>query len=229
MIQLSERDRNALRQAVFLPIVLKVLEKDRLVIEKAKFTFRLSYLQLLEQTIAAVHKDIRKTKEHMWETGMKIEEEKLDDGTSRHVFIHKGQRESHTYPAITIRNNVYDLLDYYLFGRFEEKKVEVEYPVEPGPGTIKVQLTVHMTGYSRSLHQGSFPVNAKEFRKDPQFTAAVAAYEFVRQIKMSALGHMESEIEQVLYNNEQDITEVVRQVRPMTCRFKKEIKSHFLI
>lgn len=84
---------------------------------------------------------------------------------------------------------------------------------------MKILLEVHITtmtpvGPSRSMSRGLFKVNDKEYKKDPTFVAAVEAYKFIEQIRREG-GFMDTEIEKVLLEEETDITEDVKKIRPI--------------
>ncbi|MDQ0268677.1 hypothetical protein J2S17_000546 [Cytobacillus purgationiresistens] len=53
MTRIPETDRDILEQAMYLPMVIIILEKDRLIIEKAPFKLSQPYLNLMEETIKA--------------------------------------------------------------------------------------------------------------------------------------------------------------------------------
>lgn len=74
--------------------------------------------------------------------------------------------------------------------------------------TIKVYLNVKDTNFYQS---GNFPVRNSDFKKDPDWTAAIAAYEWIQQINKN-MGDKVS-INQVFYNEENDITELVKKVK----------------
>lgn len=61
---------------------------------------------------------------------------------------------------------------------------------------------------------GSFEVNKKDFKDDPGLTAGVEAYKFIEQIK-NETGHRDTVIEKVIYDGQNDITEITRQIRPV--------------
>lgn len=85
---------------------------------------------------------------------------------------------------------------------------------------MEIQLEVHLTSdRGRSRHQGSFPVKISDFKKDPDYTAAVAAIEFIHHIRAQASGFAQADVEQVIYNGEQDITELVKETDPNAADF----------
>lgn len=80
---------------------------------------------------------------------------------------------------------------------------------------MKIILEIHtqINGY-RGLRRGSFPVMPADFKKEPEWTAAIAAYEWIREIKKQH--PYEVIIEKVFYDRTNDITELVKKVRPRT-------------
>lgn len=77
---------------------------------------------------------------------------------------------------------------------------------------IKVYLHAKETNF---LQNGSFPVLASDFKKDPDWTAAVATYEWIQQIKSNYAASEDFRIDQVIYNEDNDITELVMKVKPI--------------
>jgi hypothetical protein len=49
MTRLPETDRDIIEQAIYLPMVLTVLEKDGLIIDKSPFRLKQPYLKLVEE------------------------------------------------------------------------------------------------------------------------------------------------------------------------------------
>lgn len=76
---------------------------------------------------------------------------------------------------------------------------------------INIKVYLHSKG-TKFLQSGSFPVVKSEFKKDHDWTAAIAAYEWIQQIKISFAASVDFRIDQVLYNDEIDITELVKKV-----------------
>ncbi|MGW6384966.1 hypothetical protein [Peribacillus butanolivorans] len=76
---------------------------------------------------------------------------------------------------------------------------------------IKVYLHTKETNF---LQSGSFSVLNSDFKKDPDWTAAIAAYEWIQKIKRNYAASKDFRIVQVIYNDDNDITELVKKVRP---------------
>ncbi|KWW17958.1 hypothetical protein AS888_20825 [Peribacillus simplex] len=54
-----------------------------------------------------------------------------------------------------------------------------------------------------------------DFKKEPDWTAAVAAYEWIQQIKINFAASDDFRIDQVIYNGDIEITELVEKVKPI--------------
>ena len=76
---------------------------------------------------------------------------------------------------------------------------------------INIKVYLHSKG-TKFLQSGSFPVLNSDFEKDPNWAAAISAYEWIQQIKLSFAASDDFQIDQVIYNGENDITELVKKV-----------------
>ncbi|WP_349730023.1 hypothetical protein [Peribacillus frigoritolerans] len=77
---------------------------------------------------------------------------------------------------------------------------------------INIKVYLH-SKENKLLQSGSFSVLSSDFKKAPDWTAAIAAYEWIQQIKNSFAASDDFRIDQVLYNDDIDITELVKKVR----------------
>lgn len=121
MTRIPSNDRDILEQAMYLPMVMTVLERDRIVFEKSPFKLNQPYLNLLEESFKAVQKDLKTARDYMRVNKMKVAEIKRDDTFTMFMFLYKGYEEQHNYFNPRIRNKVQELLEYYLYKRFEAK------------------------------------------------------------------------------------------------------------
>lgn len=118
MTRIPEGDRDIIEQAMYLPMLLTVLEKDRLVIEKAQLKLNKPYLNLVEETIKAVQRDLKIVKDKMRKGNMKVDKIGSDETFTNYLFVYKGYEEQHNYFNPRIRNKINELLEYYLYKRF---------------------------------------------------------------------------------------------------------------
>lgn len=118
MTRIPDNDRDIIEQALYLPMVLTVLEKDRLIFDKAPFKLKQPYLNLLEETIKAVQRDLKEVKLNMRKGNMKLQQIGHDDTFTQFMFFYKGYEEQHNYFNPRIRNKVQELLEFYLFSSY---------------------------------------------------------------------------------------------------------------
>lgn len=78
---------------------------------------------------------------------------------------------------------------------------------------VHIRLHLNIEG-TKSRQEGIFSVNTKDFKDNPDMTVGIIAYEWIQRI-MHQTGYRETEITRVVYNEEYDITEVVKQIRPV--------------
>lgn len=118
MTRIPEDDRNLIEKAMYLPMVVVILEKDSKVIEKAPFKLRQPYLNLVDESLRAVQRDLKEVKDQMRKKQMKVQQTAHDEAFTQFSFIWKGYEETHNYFNPAIRNRVHSLLEYYLYNRF---------------------------------------------------------------------------------------------------------------
>ncbi|MFB6804848.1 hypothetical protein ACFCVU_27555 [Peribacillus butanolivorans] len=80
---------------------------------------------------------------------------------------------------------------------------------------MKIQIEVQLFANGANfLQSGSCSVITTDFREEPEWTAAVSAYEWIQKIK-NTVRYPDFQIVRVVYNGENDITDLVRKVRPI--------------
>ncbi|MEK3822079.1 hypothetical protein MKY20_23635 [Cytobacillus sp. FSL W8-0315] len=78
---------------------------------------------------------------------------------------------------------------------------------------VVIQTILNVEG-NRGFRNGEFFVQDSEFKKDPDFAVAVVAYEWIQQQKCEN-GQRNTIIEKVAWNEENDITQIVREIEPV--------------
>lgn len=118
MTRIPGHDRDIIEQAMYLPMLLIVLEKDRLIFDRSNFKIKEPYLNLIEETIGAVQKELKVVKDKMRKENMKVQQIGHDEAFTMYSFFYKGFEEQHNYFNPSIRNKVHELMEYYLYKRF---------------------------------------------------------------------------------------------------------------
>lgn len=117
MIIAPESDEKIIDQAIYLPLVIKVLERDRKVIEQSPFKLRKPYLDYIEETIIAVQKDMSVVKRHMHKHNIKVERLGAEDNFTNYMVIYKGYQERRNLFNGRMRTVVEEYMQHYLVER----------------------------------------------------------------------------------------------------------------
>ncbi|WP_456273647.1 hypothetical protein [Bacillus sp. AK031] len=117
MTRIPEHDRDIIEQAMYLPMLLTVLDRDWKVFEQGNFKLNRPYMDLIENAMKAVQKDLKDTNLAMRKCRMRVEQVEHDDTFTRFMFFYKGYEELHSYFNPRIRNKVEELLRYYLYSK----------------------------------------------------------------------------------------------------------------
>lgn len=118
MTRIPEADRDIMEQAIYLPMVLTILNRDLQVIQKSPFKLKQPYLNLVEETMKVLQRELSEVKQYMNKNRLKVQQVKSDDAFTMFMFLYKGYEEHHNYFNPRIRNKVQELLEYYLFKRY---------------------------------------------------------------------------------------------------------------
>ncbi|WP_338472103.1 hypothetical protein R4Z10_04980 [Niallia sp. XMNu-256] len=118
MTRIPEQDRNVMEQAIYLPMVLTILNRDIQIVNSSPFKLKQPYLELIEETMKTIQKELKEVKYYMRQQKLKVEQISHDDAFTGFLFLYKGYEEQHNYFNPRIRNKVQELLSFYLYKRF---------------------------------------------------------------------------------------------------------------
>ncbi|KMY49590.1 hypothetical protein [Peribacillus loiseleuriae] len=114
MTRIPDNDREIIETALYLPMLLKILERDKVLIEQGSFKIKSPYVDIVENAIKAVRKDLKIAGNYLRKEKMELEEIKRDADFTMYSFIYKGVEEHHTYFNPRLRNRTEELLRIYL-------------------------------------------------------------------------------------------------------------------
>jgi len=103
-----------LESAIYLPMLLIVLEKDYALIETGPFKLKRPYFHLIEEAKKLAEKDLKQTKAYLKKHDLKVVQGVRDEMFTEYHFYCKKIMEVRRYSNIRLRNRVEDLLHYYL-------------------------------------------------------------------------------------------------------------------
>lgn len=117
MTRIPEDDRNMIEKAIYLPMVITVLNRDLKVIESSPFKLKRPYLELIEHALQSVQEDLVEVRRHLRKGNIKVSKLKSDESFTMYCFLYKGYEEHHNYFNPRLRNKTEEILCYYLFQR----------------------------------------------------------------------------------------------------------------
>ncbi len=115
MTRIPEHERDIIEQAIYLPMLIAVLNRDLLVVEKSPFKLKGPYQKLIEETLKAVQMELAMVKRFLYENKIKVKRLRSDEAFTMYLFLYKGYEEQHNYFNPRLRNKVEELMRYYLF------------------------------------------------------------------------------------------------------------------
>lgn len=121
MTRIPENDRNIMEKAIYLPMVLTVLNRDLSVVETSPFKLKRPYQELIEETMKEIQKELAEVKKYMKNNKLKVMETRRDDAFTMYMFIYKGYEENHNYFNPRIRNKVQEIMEAYLLKKHRSR------------------------------------------------------------------------------------------------------------
>lgn len=121
MTRIPEKERNIIELAIYLPMVLTVLNRDLVIIDKSPFKLKQPYINLIEETMKVIQTELKEVKGYMYKNKLKVRQLNRDEAFTMFLFLYKGYEEQHNYFNPRIRNKVQELLEFYLYKRHLQK------------------------------------------------------------------------------------------------------------
>ncbi len=114
MTRLSKEQINLFEQAIYLPLLLIVLERDTSIIKDSGIKLKEPYLTLIDQVMRKIQLQLKQIKSDMKQQQMKLHKLKQDESFTMYAFLFNGYEEHHNYFNPRIRNKVNELLMHYI-------------------------------------------------------------------------------------------------------------------
>lgn len=99
---------------IYLPMMLTILSKDRVTIEKSSFKLPDPYLKLIDRAIHAVQMEMKETSDYLRINKMKLIKGETEDTFTTYIFIYGGYEDSRRYLNVRLKNRTEELLELYL-------------------------------------------------------------------------------------------------------------------
>ncbi|XJZ28129.1 hypothetical protein ACF5W4_04845 [Bacillota bacterium Lsc_1132] len=122
MTRIPEKDRDMMEKAIYLPMVLIILNRDLAVVEQSPFKLKKPYLELIEETMRDIQRELAEVKRYMKINKLQVIQTNRDDAFTMYMFLYKGYEEHHNYFNPRIRNKVQELMAYYFSKKHQSQK-----------------------------------------------------------------------------------------------------------
>ncbi|AZV48335.1 hypothetical protein ACUUYQ_05595 [Bacillus halotolerans] len=115
MPHLQPEGYELIERALFLPMVITILNRDLGGIEKSSLKLKHPYIQLINESLKIAQKDLIEVRKELRKRKIAIHEAERDEAFTLYLFVIDGYEEKHRYFNPRIREQVSSLLTYYLF------------------------------------------------------------------------------------------------------------------
>ncbi|WP_419883383.1 hypothetical protein ACN6MY_07355 [Peribacillus sp. B-H-3] len=120
MTRIPEKERNIIEQAIYLPMVITILNRDLKIIDESPLKLKKPYMELVEEALKMAQKDLMEVRKYLRRENIKVSELKRDLDFTMYCFLYRGYEEHHNYFNPRLRNRVEELLAFYLVKRLME-------------------------------------------------------------------------------------------------------------
>ena len=110
MTRLSNEQIALFEQAIYLPLLIIILERDLVAIKDSNIKLKDPYVQLIDLLLKKIQLRLKTVKNAMQKQNMKLHKLNQDESFTLYAFLFNGYEEHHNYFNPRIRNKVNDML-----------------------------------------------------------------------------------------------------------------------
>ena len=99
--------------AIYFPMLISILEKDRKAIEGGPFKLKGPYFKLIEDALKIIRIELKDTNIYMKRNNMKVIKGKNDGTFTEYAFIYGGYEDQRRYLNVRLRNRTEELISVY--------------------------------------------------------------------------------------------------------------------
>lgn len=114
MPMIPEESLPYFEKMIYLPMIIIILERDREAFEQESFKLKRPYINIVENAIKAVQRDLKETKLYLRQKNMKLIKGKRDETITEYAFFYGGYEQHRRYLNVRLRNRTEELLEVYL-------------------------------------------------------------------------------------------------------------------
>lgn len=99
--------------AIYLPMLIKVLEKDLLSIEVAQIKLKRPYTKMIDYAIKNARSELKKSNIYLMRNNMQLIKKGTDADFTEYTFVHIAYEDHRRYSNIRLRNRTEELMSEY--------------------------------------------------------------------------------------------------------------------
>ncbi|WP_110925909.1 hypothetical protein [Bacillus massiliglaciei] len=111
---IPDDDYEMIESVLYLPMLLRILERDRVIFEQSAVKFKLPYIKLMDETIKRVRKELKSAKSYLRNENIILEKLGVNGDFTAYRVFYKGYIEDRNYWNVRLRNRTEELLEQYL-------------------------------------------------------------------------------------------------------------------
>lgn len=99
--------------AIYLPMLIKILEKDLSTIEVSPFKLKRPYTNMIDQAIKNAQIELKKSNTYLKRNNMQLIKKGMDKDFTEYIFYSRGYEDLRRYLNIRLRNGTEELMSEY--------------------------------------------------------------------------------------------------------------------
>lgn len=99
--------------AIYLPMLIKILGKDLATIEVSPFKLKRSYTNMIDQAIKNTQAELKKSNIYLKRNNMQLFKKGMDANFTEYIFYSGGYEDLRRYSNIRLRNRTEELMSEY--------------------------------------------------------------------------------------------------------------------
>ncbi|MBP1917167.1 hypothetical protein J2Z23_004152 [Lederbergia galactosidilyticus] len=116
-------DEAIIENAIYLPMLIIILNRDLKVIESSQFKIKQPYLNHVESVIRTIQRDLSKAKKYMHDNKIKVEKMGTEGTFTDYLIIQRGYEGKRRYFNPVLKTRSEELLNEYLLNRKSDPPV----------------------------------------------------------------------------------------------------------
>ncbi len=110
----ADQDEPIIQKAIYLPLLIKVLNRDLEAIKQSQLKLKGPYIKLVTQALHAIQRDSYENKKYMKRNNIKVERMKSEGDYTNYLLIYKGYQQFDKYSNPVLKRRSEELLEEYM-------------------------------------------------------------------------------------------------------------------